>query len=67
MYRVQHLVMQTDFREISEKIGHSQQIGLNTMIGCHPCNKSSCEVTLKLNIPQSAGGPIHFSEVGHSA
>ncbi|CAI9586383.1 unnamed protein product [Staurois parvus] len=46
--------MQTASANICERMGHSQEISeLNrgTVIGCHLCNKSICEIPLLLNIP----------------
>ncbi|CAI9597625.1 unnamed protein product [Staurois parvus] len=37
-------------------MGHSQELSefkRGTMIGCHLCNKSICEISFLLNIPQS--------------
>ena len=41
---------------IWERMGRSQELSEfqhGTVIGCHPCNKISCEISLLLNIPQS--------------
>ncbi|CAI9553893.1 unnamed protein product [Staurois parvus] len=48
--------MQTASTNIRERIGHSQELTefkRGTMIGCHLCNKSICEISLLLNLPQS--------------
>ncbi|CAI9543088.1 unnamed protein product [Staurois parvus] len=37
-------------------MGRSQELSefkCGTVIGCHLCNKSICEISLLLNIPQS--------------
>ncbi|CAI9581729.1 unnamed protein product [Staurois parvus] len=37
-------------------MGHSQELSgfkRGTVIGCHLCNKSLCEISLALNIPWS--------------
>ncbi|CAI9584542.1 unnamed protein product [Staurois parvus] len=47
--------MQTASTNICERMGRSQELSefkCGTMIGCHLCNKSICEILL-LNIPQS--------------
>ncbi|CAI9610433.1 unnamed protein product [Staurois parvus] len=48
--------MQTASTNICERMGRSLEISEfmhSTMIGCHLCNKSICEISLLLNIPQS--------------
>ncbi|CAI9532085.1 unnamed protein product [Staurois parvus] len=48
--------MQTASTNICEKMGRSQELSefkRSTVIGCHLCNKSICEISLLLNIPQS--------------
>ncbi|CAI9597889.1 unnamed protein product [Staurois parvus] len=48
--------MQTASTNICERMGHSQEFSEfkhGTVIGCHLCNKSICEISLLLNIPQS--------------
>ncbi|CAI9600031.1 unnamed protein product [Staurois parvus] len=48
--------MQTASTNICERMGCSQELNefkRGTMIGCHLCNKSSREISLLLNIPQS--------------
>lgn len=55
-YKIKHIDMQTAFTNICERMGPSQQLGeflCGTVIGCHLCNKSSCEIFSLLNIPQS--------------
>ncbi|CAI9533144.1 unnamed protein product [Staurois parvus] len=48
--------MQTASTNICERIGRFQELSEfkhGTVIGCHLCNKSICEISLLLNIPQS--------------
>ncbi|CAI9620997.1 unnamed protein product, partial [Staurois parvus] len=48
--------MQTASTNICERMGRSQELSefkRGTMIGCHLCNKSICEISLLLNIPRS--------------
>ncbi|CAI9591109.1 unnamed protein product [Staurois parvus] len=48
--------MQTASTNICEKMGRSQELNefkRGTVICCHLCNKSICEISLLLNIPQS--------------
>ncbi|CAI9603062.1 unnamed protein product [Staurois parvus] len=48
--------MQTDSTSIFERMGRSQELSefkRSTVIGCHLCNKSMCEISLLLNIPRS--------------
>ncbi|CAI9616945.1 unnamed protein product [Staurois parvus] len=48
--------MQTASSNICETMDHSQELSEfkhGTVIGCHLCNKSICEISLPLNIPQS--------------
>ncbi|KAL0147114.1 hypothetical protein M9458_057638 [Cirrhinus mrigala] len=48
--------MQTVFTNICERMGRSQELSefqRGTVIGYHLCNKSSCEISSLLNIPQS--------------
>ncbi|CAI9568750.1 unnamed protein product [Staurois parvus] len=48
--------MQTASINICERIGHSQELSefkRGTVIGCHLCNKSICEISLLLNISWS--------------
>ncbi|CAI9554920.1 unnamed protein product [Staurois parvus] len=47
--------MQTASTNICERMGRSQELSdskRGTVIGCHLCNKSICEISLLLNIPQ---------------
>ncbi|CAI9565484.1 unnamed protein product [Staurois parvus] len=48
--------MQIASTNICERMGRSQEVNefkYCTVIGCHLCNKSICEISLLLNIPQS--------------
>ncbi|CAI9547872.1 unnamed protein product, partial [Staurois parvus] len=48
--------MQTGSTNICERMGCSQELSefmRGTLISCHLCNKSICEISLLLNIPQS--------------
>ncbi|CAI9614502.1 unnamed protein product [Staurois parvus] len=48
--------MQTASTNICERMGHSQELNefkRGTVIDCHLCNKSICEISLLLNIPHS--------------
>ncbi|CAI9624699.1 unnamed protein product, partial [Staurois parvus] len=48
--------MQTASTNICERLSRSQELSEfkhGTVIGCHLCNKSICEVSLLLNIPRS--------------
>ncbi|CAI9552049.1 unnamed protein product, partial [Staurois parvus] len=48
--------MQTASTNIFKRMGHSQELSefkRGTVIGCHLCNKSICEISLLLNIPES--------------
>ncbi|CAI9579949.1 unnamed protein product, partial [Staurois parvus] len=48
--------MQTASTNICERMGCSQELSefkRGTVIGCHLCNKSICEISLLLNIPRS--------------
>ncbi|CAI9564146.1 unnamed protein product [Staurois parvus] len=41
---------------ICERMGRSQELSefkCGTVMGCHLCNKSICEISWLLNIPQS--------------
>lgn len=52
-YKIKHIDVQTAFTNICERMGPSQQLGeflCGTVIGCHLCNKSSCEIFSLLNI-----------------
>ncbi|CAI9556908.1 unnamed protein product [Staurois parvus] len=47
--------MQTASTNICERMGRSQEFSKfkrGTMIGCHLCNKSICEISLLINIPR---------------
>ncbi len=53
---MKHLGMQTASTNICERMGRSQELSefqRGTVMGCHLCNKSSCEISSLLNIPQS--------------
>ncbi|CAI9553564.1 unnamed protein product [Staurois parvus] len=48
--------MQTASTNICEIMGRSQELSefnRGTVIGCHLCNKSICEISWLLNIPRS--------------
>ena len=48
--------MQTVSTNICERMGHSQELSefqCGTVIGCHLCNKSSHEISSRLNIPKA--------------
>ncbi|CAI9548393.1 unnamed protein product [Staurois parvus] len=48
--------MQTASTNICERMDRSQELSefkRGNVIGCHLCNKSICESSLRLNIPQS--------------
>lgn len=52
---------------ICERMGRSQELSKiqrGTVIGCHPCNKSSREISSLLNIPQSTVSGI-ITQSGH--
>ncbi|CAI9576291.1 unnamed protein product, partial [Staurois parvus] len=56
VYKIKHLGMQTASTNICERMGRSEELGefkRDTVIGCHLCNKSICEISLLLNIPRS--------------
>ena len=56
VYKSKHLGMQTVSTNICERMGHSQELSefqRGAVIGCHLCNKSSCEISSLLNILQS--------------
>ena len=51
-----HLGMQTVSTNICGRMGRSQELSgfhRGTVIGCHLCNMSTCEISTLLNIPQS--------------
>ena len=61
VYKSKYLGMQTVSTNICERMGHSQELSefqCGSVIGCHLCNKSSCEMSSLLNIPQSAVSDI---------
>ncbi|CAI9568067.1 unnamed protein product, partial [Staurois parvus] len=48
--------MQTASTNICERMGRSQELSdskRGTVIGCHLCKKSICDISLLLNIPRS--------------
>ncbi|CAI9532888.1 unnamed protein product [Staurois parvus] len=48
--------MQTASTNICERMGRSQELSEfkhSTMLGCHLCNKSICEISFLLNDPRS--------------
>ncbi|CAI9547689.1 unnamed protein product, partial [Staurois parvus] len=56
VYKIKHLGMQTASTNICERMGRSQELSefkSGTVIGCHLCNKSICEISLLLNILRS--------------
>ncbi|CAI9605854.1 unnamed protein product [Staurois parvus] len=53
--------MQTASTKICKRMGHSQELSElkhGTVIFCHLCNKSICEISLLLNIPRSTASGI---------
>ncbi|CAI9594857.1 unnamed protein product [Staurois parvus] len=47
VYKMKYLGMQTVSTNICERMGHSQELSefdRRTVIGCHLCNKSICEI-----------------------
>ncbi|CAI9602859.1 unnamed protein product [Staurois parvus] len=53
--------MQTVFTNICERMVRSKELSefkCGTVIGCHLCNKSICEISLLLNIPRSTDSGI---------
>ncbi|CAI9539687.1 unnamed protein product [Staurois parvus] len=53
--------MQTVSTNICERMGRSQEhseFKRGTVIGCHLCNKSICEISLLFNIPKSTVSDI---------
>ncbi|CAI9539695.1 unnamed protein product, partial [Staurois parvus] len=53
--------MQTVSTNICERMGCSQELSefkRGTVIGCHLCNKSICEISLLLNIPRPTASGI---------
>ncbi|CAI9585828.1 unnamed protein product, partial [Staurois parvus] len=56
VYKIKYLGMQAASTNICERMGRSQELSEfnhGTMMGCHLCNKSICEISLLLNIPRS--------------
>ncbi|CAI9574864.1 unnamed protein product, partial [Staurois parvus] len=61
VYKIKHLFMQTASTNICERMSRSQELSefkRGTMIGCHLCNKSICDISLLLNIPRSTVSAI---------
>ncbi|CAI9596588.1 unnamed protein product [Staurois parvus] len=61
--------MQNASKNICERMGRSQELSefkCGTMIGCHLCNKSICEISWLLNIPRStvSGTIIKWKQLG---
>ncbi|CAI9604045.1 unnamed protein product [Staurois parvus] len=57
--------MQTASTNICKRMGCSQELSefkRGTVIGCHLCNKSICEISLLLNIPRSTVSGINNME-----
>ncbi|CAI9622083.1 unnamed protein product [Staurois parvus] len=72
VYKIKHLGMQTVSTNIWERMGRSQELSeykRGTMIGCHLCNKSICEISLLLNIPRSTVSGIitNWKQLGTTA
>ncbi|CAI9561974.1 unnamed protein product [Staurois parvus] len=64
--------MQTTSTNICERMGRSQELSdikSGTVIGCHLCNKSICEISLLLNTPHSTVSGIItiWKELGTTA
>ncbi|CAI9545491.1 unnamed protein product [Staurois parvus] len=64
--------MQTASTNICERMDHSQEFSefnCGTVIGCHLCNKSICEISLLLNISQStvSGMITKWKQLGTTA
>ncbi|CAI9601687.1 unnamed protein product [Staurois parvus] len=63
--------MQTASINICERMGRSQELSeckCGTVIGCHLCNKSICEISLLLNIPSTVSGIItKWKQLGTTA
>ncbi|CAI9536525.1 unnamed protein product, partial [Staurois parvus] len=56
VYKIKHLGMQTASTNICGRMGRSQELSdskRGTVIGCHLCNKSICDISWLLNIPRS--------------
>ncbi|CAI9536592.1 unnamed protein product, partial [Staurois parvus] len=62
VYKIKHLGMQTASTNMCERMDHPQELSeynCGTVIGCHLCNKSICEIYLLLTIPQSTVSGIY--------
>ncbi|CAI9580206.1 unnamed protein product, partial [Staurois parvus] len=64
--------MQTDSKNICERMGRSQELSefkRGTVIGCHLCNKSIHDISLLLNIPRSTVSGIitRWKQLGTTA
>ncbi|CAI9582643.1 unnamed protein product [Staurois parvus] len=62
--------MQTASTNICERMSHFQELSKfrrGTMIGCHLCNKSICEISLLLNIPTVSGIITKRKQLGTTA
>ncbi|CAI9572298.1 unnamed protein product [Staurois parvus] len=64
--------MQAASTIICERMGCSQELSefkRGTVIGCHLCNKSICEISLLLNIPRSTVSGIRtkWKQLGTAA
>lgn len=56
MYQIKHIAMQSAFKNICERIGHSKrltELNFDTVIGCQGCNNPVCEMSYLVDIPQS--------------
>ncbi|CAI9538885.1 unnamed protein product [Staurois parvus] len=56
VYKIKHLGMQTASTNICERMGRSQELSEfkpGTVVGCHLCNKSICEIFSRKDISQS--------------
>ena len=70
VYESKHLGMPTVSTNICERMGRSQELSefqRGTVIGCHLCNKSSCEISSLRNIPQSTVSGIITKWLGTTA
>ncbi|CAI9581263.1 unnamed protein product [Staurois parvus] len=64
--------MQTASTNICERMGRSQELSEfkhGTVIGCHLCNKSICDISWLLNIPRStvSGSITKWKQLGTTA
>ncbi|CAI9617492.1 unnamed protein product [Staurois parvus] len=64
--------MQIASTNICERMGRCQELSefeRGTVIGCHLCNKSICEISLLLNIPRSTVNGIitKWKQLGRTA